>query len=243
MTVLGTRERRVYPRALTHEKTQARLREYAARVREHGPDSPAAIEVRNRIVEGNLGLVFQTWKARGRRVPHDDVLGTGTQGLITAVERFDVSRGLRFSTYATHWIRHALGRTFANEGNTIRVPVHAQGPASDAKAECRDAAEAARRMRSLDTPIVEGSRETYADMTEDHDALAPFDAVDDGRQAAQLARAVAALPDEHRQVIALRGEGLTLAEVATKLGTTRELVRRLESEALARLRRALRDAA
>jgi RNA polymerase sigma factor (sigma-70 family) len=98
-------------------------------------------------------------------------------------------------------------------------------------------------MGSLDTPMSDDSRETYASMIVDEGAAQAFEAVDDERQAAKLARAVAALADTHREVIALRGEGRTLGEVATHLGTSREHVRRLESETLALLRRALREVA
>lgn len=113
--------------ALKPDQTRALLQRYAEARAAHGAESPEAVTIRNRIVAGNLGLVFTIWKAHARRhVPHDEVLGIGAQGLIKAVERFDLAHGVRFSTYAAWWIRHALGRTAQNEGHTIRVPVHAR---------------------------------------------------------------------------------------------------------------------
>jgi RNA polymerase nonessential primary-like sigma factor len=96
---------------------------------------------------------------------------------------------------------------------------------------------------SLNVTVGDDTRETFASMVPDDGAQSAFEAIDDRTQAAQLARAMAALSPEQRQAVALRAEGLTLAEVAARLGTVRERVRKLEREALARLRRALREAA
>jgi DNA-directed RNA polymerase sigma subunit (sigma70/sigma32) len=140
------------PKALAPAETQTLLAEYAALRAQHGSQSPEVVAVRNRIVEGNLGLAFDIWrKGYSQRVPYEDVLGIGAQGLMKAIERFDCSRGLRFSTYAVHWIRHALGRTYQNEATIVRVPVHAQG--SKKAGQCRTAADAARRMCSLDATL------------------------------------------------------------------------------------------
>jgi RNA polymerase primary sigma factor len=230
---------RVRARPLTGEQSLASLLKYAALAAQHGVQSTQALAVRNRIVEGNLGLVFVVWKAHGRRlIPLDDVLGIGAQGLIKAVERFDHTRGYRFSTYAAWWIRHALGRTGQNEAFTIRVPVHVQNPTTSAKAECRDAAVAARRLRSLDTPVSEDSGDTFGSLLHD-DAQTAFDAIHNEQQATALTRAMAALPARLRAVVEQRSEGRTLAELAADMGASREQVRQLEAEALGQLRRAL----
>jgi RNA polymerase sigma factor (sigma-70 family) len=219
---------RVRARPLTAEQTLTLLREYAAWATQHGAQSAPAVALRNRIVEGNVGLVFLVWKMHSQRlVPLDDALGIGAQGLITAVERFDAAHGVRFSTYATWWIRHSLCRTGRNEGFTIRVPIHAQS--GEAKTGERvDAAQAARRLRSLDTPM-EGSRTTYGNMMPDEQALAAFDAIDDDNQRAALTEALAALPAQLRAVLEQRSEGRTLADVAEALGLRREKVRQLEA--------------
>ncbi len=84
-----------------------------------------ALHARNRFVRANLGLVVSV----ARRYLHGglplaDLIQEGNLGLIKAVTRFDHRRGFRFSTYATWWIRHAIGRAVADKGRTVRVPVH-----------------------------------------------------------------------------------------------------------------------
>src|SRR5687767_4854555 len=63
-------------------------------------------------------------KYRGYGVPFEDLIQEGNIGLMKAVEKFDPDRGWRFSTYATWWVRQAIGRAVADKGRTIRVPVH-----------------------------------------------------------------------------------------------------------------------
>jgi len=85
----------------------------------------AAYEVADLFIKANLRLVISI--ARGFNIgylPLPDLIGEGNEGLIIAVLRFDPGRGFRFSTYASWWIRHAIGRAMADKGRTIRLPVH-----------------------------------------------------------------------------------------------------------------------
>lgn len=87
---------------------------------------PGATEARNRLVEANLRLVMYYAKQyAGRGVELEDLNTMGIEGLIRAAEKYDYTLGYRFSTYATWWIKQAIVRGIAMEGDTIHIPVHA----------------------------------------------------------------------------------------------------------------------
>jgi RNA polymerase primary sigma factor len=80
---------------------------------------------RQKLVESNMRLVINIAKSyRSRSVPIEDLIQEGAIGLIYAVQRFDPSKGYRFSTYATHWIRQTIGRALDNKSKAIRIPAH-----------------------------------------------------------------------------------------------------------------------
>ena len=96
-------------------------RELAIRVRDYNDP-----EARIKLIESNYRLVMNLARKRVKMYPHstfEDLISNGVLGLHHAVERFDYQRGYRFSTYATHWIKQAIGRLSGSD-RTIRLPVH-----------------------------------------------------------------------------------------------------------------------
>lgn len=83
------------------------------------------MQAKAKIVESNMRLVVSIAKAyRSSGIPFEDLIQEGAIGLMTAAERFDPQRGYRFSTYATQWIRQAIGRAVDNKAKSIRLPAH-----------------------------------------------------------------------------------------------------------------------
>jgi RNA polymerase primary sigma factor len=89
--------------------------------------SPEQIAERDRLVIANQGLVYQLVRSfEGRGLDRDDLVGWGQTGLLRAAEKFDPSRGLKFTTYAVYWIRQALYKAVANTARPIRIPIFAR---------------------------------------------------------------------------------------------------------------------
>jgi len=83
------------------------------------------VAARQRLIESNMRLVINIARSyRCKAVPLEDLIQEGAIGLMQAAERFDPARGFRFSTYATHWIRQAIGRAIDNKSKAIRIPAH-----------------------------------------------------------------------------------------------------------------------
>jgi RNA polymerase primary sigma factor len=202
------------------------------------------------LIRANSRLVISIAKKYiGRGVQFLDLIQEGNIGLIRAARKFEYERGHKFSTYATWWIRQAVGRAVADQGRTIRVPVHmgdqinelanAMGTTPD---KINDLIEVARRPISLETPTDEDEESEIGDFVEDTRSPAPAEATERELLNQYLRTALNRLPEREARILELRyglldGESHTLEEVGKTMGVTRERVRQLEAQALNRMRR------
>ncbi len=184
------------------------------------------------LVRANARLVISVAKKYiGRGVPFLDLIQEGNIGLIRATNKFEYQRGHKFSTYATWWIRQAVSRAVADQGRTIRVPVHmgdqlnrmrriqlaltqelGREPSMEELAEHMETTpdkienllEIARHPVSLETPIDEEGDSTFGDFVEDGNTPAPAEEVATHLLHEQLAMALKRLPVREAQILKLR---------------------------------------
>jgi RNA polymerase primary sigma factor len=193
-------------------------------------------DTRRRLVEKNLRLVVSVAKRyRGMGLPFEELIQEGNIGLMTAVERFDPEMGDRFSTYATWWVRQAIGRAIADKGRVVRLPVHA-GEKARKTARVRNALSALLGRE----PTYEEVASELREFVEDEGASEMPDGVIRQMENARLIEAIEGITDRERHVLVRRygldgQESATLAELGEELGTTRERVRQLQRNAERRL--------
>lgn len=199
----------------------------------------AAPPLERPTVEANMGLVHRVayrfrW-AIGASLDYEDLVSAGTIGLMKACERFEPERGFAFSTYATHWIRHHVGREVANHGRTVRIPVWALEKMRRAGDGLPPSA------TSLDAPLrandPEGPTRLHGLEAEPVDPTARREDIE-MRQAIEAALSV--LPARTRKMLKRRfWRDQTLAAIGKPFRLSRERVRQIEAEALKKLRRLL----
>ena len=227
----------------------------------------SGILARNKLIEANLRLVVSVAK---KYVYHNnslmDLIQEGNFGLMKAVDRFEVERGFKFSTYATWWIRQAISRSISNHSKTIRIPVHVYDALAKVRKSKRSHLEKYGKepdietisklsgipvstLRlimlymdetvSLDKPIGEGNI-TLNDSIKDTENPNP----EENNEAIELEEYVneiiEVLDEREKDIIKMRFgiecEEKTLGEIGEILGITRERVRQIENKAIMKMR-------
>ena len=226
---------------------------------------------KRRLIESNLRLVMAiTRNYTKANVPLLDLIQEGNLGLIRAVEKFDYRLGFKLSTYATWWIRQAITRALADQGRTIRLPVHVadqvrrllrarrqlaqklnrEPSLAELARETQQSEERVRELLelvenpvSLETPVGDGES-LYGDLIEDVHSLAPHEQTAEQARGQELAGALEQLNPRMQRVLSLRfGLNGELPQTLEEVGNQLGITRERVRQLETRALRELRQAA
>jgi RNA polymerase sigma factor (sigma-70 family) len=224
---------------------------------------------RRMLIQANGRLVISIAnKYTGHGLSLAELSQEGVLGLIRAIDKFDVSKGVRLSTYASYWIRQSVSRAVAVQTRVIRLPVHKvdhlgkirkvmgqltqklgrmpeleeiAAQTGDAPEQIHELLQDGQETLSLEEPVGEDGA-TLADFVENDLTQDLEDQVDSTLLESEIRRALSGLTARESRIVELRyglrdGHPLTLQDVAERFGLTRERIRQIEKEALAKLRK------
>lgn len=215
-------------------------------------------DARDRMIKSNLRLArWMAAKYINRGLPIFDLIQEGNIGLIKAVEHFQPDRGIRFSTYATLWVKRSIERALANHSRTIRLPVHISSDLNrfawvaksllqefgrdprdeEIAARMKVNVEHVRKLRGIvkrTYPINGGIRDENSEQL--------FGLFEDIERSQQVSSWLELLTEIEREVITLRfglndEDTLTLESIGKRFGVTRERIRQIEAKAIEKLRK------
>lgn len=229
----------------------------------------AGAAARRMLIQANGRLVISiASKYTGHGLSLAELSQEGVLGLIRAIDKFDTSKGVRLSTYASYWIRQSVSRAVAVQTRVIRLPVHkvdhlgkikkvmgqltqtlGRAPeleeiaaqTGDAPEQIHELLQDGQDTLSLEEPVGDDGA-TLADFVESDVTQALEEQVDSVLLENEIRKALAGLTARESRIVELRyglrdGQPLTLQDVAERFGLTRERIRQIEKEALAKLRK------